>query len=483
MKAVIQCGGRPGWADTLGASAWPLLPAGNRPLLEYWLELCVGLGIRDVRLLLGDGAEFIEAYAGAGERWGLEISYGFLREGQSPAAFFRRSPEQWQDGLLFAGGALFPRRTRDRAEFPAPGTSPCAARDAAGEVVCLLSGPGPDLDAFCTAGRWPAGAGGNFTDFGLDIQAIDSVRAYYELNMDLVRGEITRYLAPGYHAADGAYVGYNVILPPGVQVQAPLMIGNDCRLAPLSAVGPDVVLGSRVVIDAGTVVTRSVVLAGTYVGSGLEIEGKIVSGRRMVDPESGAAVDIEDPWLLAPLGAAGRMGDGLRAVFGWILAGGLLLLQAVPFALLYPWARGAGGHFSRTTVRGLRGLDIGLPEWRPPPRKRRRSDLFVVLGLDLFPRLWLVLRGRLSLCGHPPLRMPDEQELVRELARSQPGAISAVDRPGAEFVPGFREIEARAYAHSRSWLGDAALIIGFFWRRLSGVFTDYAAVEPSPPKS
>ena len=475
MKALIQCGGRPDWVAELGQPAWPLLPAGNRPLLEYWMELCVALGIRDVKLLLGDGAEFVEAYAGEGERWGLAITYGFLKEGQPAASYLRRSPAQWREGLLFVGAPVFPKRLRDGWTFSGPVETAWVARDSRGGVVCAVAPPGPALDAFCASGAWPDEAGDSFEAAGLAVQAVDSVREYYDLNMRLVRGEVVRYLSPGYYAADGSYVGYNVVFPPAAKAQPPLMMGNDCRLAPLSRVGPDVVMGSRVVVDSQSTLTRCVVLDGTYVGRGLEVDGKIVAGRRLVDPESGASIDVVDPWLLAELGPAARMVDLFRATFGWVLALLLMVTQAIPFVLLYPLARGRGGRFSWKTVRGVHGVDVRFPVWSRPPQTAFSETVFRALGLDLYPRLGMALMGNLWLCGQSPLRMPEEESMQKELPHYHPAAISAADTAEGERMVGLREVAIRYYAREHSLLGDLRLLLDLYWNRLLGSMTETAS--------
>ena len=482
MKALIQCGGRPEWVGELGQPAWPLLPAGNRPLLEYWMELCVAMGIREVKLLLGDGAEFVEAYAGEGERWGLSISYGFLREGQPAALYLRRSPALWREGLLFVGAPVFPRRLREGWTFSGPVETPWVARDSRGGVVCAVLPPGPALDAFCASGEWSDAAEGSFEGAGLAMELVDSVRDYYELNMRLVRGEVVRYLSPGYYAADGSYVGYNVVLPPAAKAEPPLMVGNDCRLAPLSRVGPDVVMGSRVVVDSQSTLARCVVLDGTYVGRGLEIDGKIVAGRRLVDPESGAAIDVADPWLLAELGPAARMTDLFRAAGGWLLALLLVCVQAVPFALLYPMAKGRGGRFSWKTVYGVHGVDVRFPVWNRPPRNSPCAMLFWALGLDLYPRLVMALMGNLWLCGQSPLRMPEEESLRKELPHYHPAAVSAADTAEGEKMVGLREVAIRYYAREHSLLGDLRLLLDFYGNRLLGSMTEAAVATPMPEK-
>jgi NDP-sugar pyrophosphorylase family protein len=76
MQAVILAGGlgtrvRP-YTFTIPK---PLLPLGNRPLLDYILSHLTRFGVKQVILALGYQAELIRAYCGDGSRFGVEIRY------------------------------------------------------------------------------------------------------------------------------------------------------------------------------------------------------------------------------------------------------------------------------------------------------------------------------------------------------------------------------------------------------------------------
>jgi NDP-sugar pyrophosphorylase family protein len=53
----------------------PLLPVGEKPILEYTIRRLRTLGITNITLTLGYGAELIEAYFGDGRRFGVDIKY------------------------------------------------------------------------------------------------------------------------------------------------------------------------------------------------------------------------------------------------------------------------------------------------------------------------------------------------------------------------------------------------------------------------
>ncbi|MBV5332423.1 NDP-sugar synthase, partial [bacterium] len=78
---------------------------------------------------------------------------------------------------------------------------------------------------------------------------VRDIQAYYDLNMRLVKGENRRYVSQGYGGRDGASIGYNVQLPPSVELRPPFTIGNDCRFHAIAVIGPNAVIGNRVIVD------------------------------------------------------------------------------------------------------------------------------------------------------------------------------------------------------------------------------------------
>jgi hypothetical protein len=147
MKAVFHTGVRVAWGEALGGPPWCLVPVGGKPLIEYWLEWAAELGVDTVRLVLGDGADHVEAYCGDGSRWGLQITYSFFKGVETPEAYLRRSPTQWEEGLLYIAAPLFPRRLHDSstaAEVPPRTLEPAPEgawllREKAGGIACFLS--------------------------------------------------------------------------------------------------------------------------------------------------------------------------------------------------------------------------------------------------------------------------------------------------------------------------------------------------------
>lgn len=76
MKAVILAGGQGTRLRPYTFSVpKPLLPLGDRPLLEYLIAQLARCAVQDIVLALGYHAELIKAYCGDGSRFGVRIGY------------------------------------------------------------------------------------------------------------------------------------------------------------------------------------------------------------------------------------------------------------------------------------------------------------------------------------------------------------------------------------------------------------------------
>ena len=471
MRTVLHIGTARTWPEALGAAPWPLVPLGNRPLLEYWFELSVDFGVSEVQLVLGEGAEQIEAYAGDGSRWGLRIHYSFLRDDRNPFAFLHRDPEQWRDGLLFLSGPLFPRRLTDSGPA-SPAAGGLYRHDGRAGSLCAVCTDAASLDALLGGAMSPERAH-SFRDLGIEPAPVESVKDFFALNMLLAGGEMSRYLAPGYGAADGSCVGYNVIIPPSVEVAPSVILGNDCRIGPLASVGPCAVIGNHVVVDRQALLARCVVLADTYVGRNVEIREKIAAGNRLVDPEDGVVLELDDTWLLARLPPAREMRDVYRAVAGWGLALFLLCLQLAPFAIGYGLLRlFRYGRFecrqAHSRRRHVRRLRVFHPSDRACDAFLVR--LFYALGLDLTPRMAGAVCARWWLCGQEPLRAPEDNALRDELTAYFPGVFTYATARRGRTEPAVAAMEARYYAQKRGMIEDIRILRNAFTGRLASIF-------------
>ena len=123
-----------------------------------------------------------------------------------------------------------------------------------------------------------------------------SVQDWHELNFFVLR-ESDRFTLPGYSSENGVHLGRNVILEHGTDVKPPVLMLDNTWCARNVRLEGDVIVNTGSFIGEGARLRRTVVCADTFVGDGLDLDGKIVVGRRVIDAASGSWVDVEEPGL------------------------------------------------------------------------------------------------------------------------------------------------------------------------------------------
>jgi len=469
VKALLHISGSPEWPQTLNAPPWPLLPIGNRPLLEYWFELCVDLGIEEVQIVMDDFASDIETYAGDGARWGLKIHYGFEKNGADPLAHLRRSPENWKEGLLHIRGPVFPARTETyRADEASQALSGLLIKQEGARI--MVARTPEDVSAYIEGAPQHAISG----DHGLAPVVLTSATTFFQMNQRIVCGESQRYLTSGYQiTADQCHIGANTVIPPTAKILPPVMIGDNCRISELTTIGPNAIIGNYVVIDQKTELDNCTILDGSYIGRNMEIRQKIISGSHLYDVEHEVGMDMPDPWLLGSTTLAKKGADSLRAITGWIIALPVALCMVVPYAVLSILPRATHNAFEKVTLRGMNDKELRYNVIKAPKTPRIIYTLFRGLSLDVFPHLLRVLSGKLWLCGHSALLQKEHEKLRSELPLYFPAVISYED---TQLDVGETRSMARAnsfyYLEVRSPLEDLRLFSRFIIYRLNSLWAE-----------
>lgn len=117
MKAVILAAGKgTRMKDLTSEVPKPMLRVQGKPILERILEGLVAAGVREVFIVTGFRAEVIEDYFGAGERWGVRISFGrqLVQDGTGKAPELARGFVGDSPFLLTYGDILVPPETYRR---------------------------------------------------------------------------------------------------------------------------------------------------------------------------------------------------------------------------------------------------------------------------------------------------------------------------------------------------------------------------------
>ena len=136
---------------------------------------------------------------------------------------------------------------------------------------------------------------------------VRNVKAWHELNLVVLRHP-EEFTVPGYSSERGVHIGRNVVLEHGTEVKPPVLLQDNTWFARNVRLEGDVIVDSGSYISEGSRLRKTVVCSNTFIGEGLDLESKIVVGRRVIDAESGTWIDLEEP------GLARRIPTGL----GWL---------------------------------------------------------------------------------------------------------------------------------------------------------------------
>lgn len=134
--------------------------------------------------------------------------------------------------------------------------------------------------------------------------SIDSVKAWHRTNLAVLH-KPGLFTLPCYSAEEDVYLGRNVVLEHGCEVRPPVLLSDNTWFARNVRLDGDVIVGSGSFVGEGAVLRHTVVCGDTYIGTGLELVGKIVAGNRIIDAETGAWMDMEEPGVAQSIGGGG----------------------------------------------------------------------------------------------------------------------------------------------------------------------------------
>ena len=267
------------------------LPIAGRRVVDYGLECMQKMGISFVEVLDWNYSDRLMSYFSDPTRTGQAVFY-------------------------IRGEGELPHGLDDLAKVSTPLTPPAA------DGLFVIWGPcfALDLDK-CEAepmtaadcAETPMGfyrrIGGVWWRLRPQMFMVRDVKNWHQINFDILHAP-RDFTLPGYSSEEGVYLGRSVALEHGVEVKAPVLLGDNTWFERNVRLDGDVIVGAGSFVGEGTRLSRTVVGSNTYIGTGLVFDSKIVIGNRVLDPETGVWTDLEDP------GLAQRIDGGL----GWLSA-------------------------------------------------------------------------------------------------------------------------------------------------------------------
>jgi len=420
MKAILVCREKSGcWVRKSFPGMSPyVLKILNKPLLEYFIDFCVLMGVRQIRIVQDDPAPDVEGALGDGRRWGVELSYLPVREEDEIPTILAKNRAFCRGGsLLCMEGFFFPRC--DMRNLPpvaeAEGMRSFSLTSPVHKGRILLLSEGDSLEQCRERDDWP----------GLSLEDMQSVADYFRISMEILHERSSHYSLPGYNSEEGVYIGQNVEISPNVQILKPVMIGDQVQLVGRATIGPSAVIGGNVIVDDATLIQDSIVGDHTYVGAGLEFRDKIVFKNRIITASTGDTLKTEEKFIVS--GMEEKFFRQLaRSVVHLILAVWLILLQIVPYTVLR-LLLGVSPRIVRRKREYLvskSGKTISITTLETT-RPSILYGLYRRLSLDKFPLVLRVLRGDLFLAGQTLReKTAASTAFVRDLFLYQPAAFT-----------------------------------------------------------
>ena len=266
------------------------LPVVGRRVIDYAIERAQKFDVMFTEILDWNFSERLADDFADMTKTGVPV---FYMKGEGPMPKGLRDLEGYSspltsnmtDGLVVVWGLALSMHTADEISL-----EPVSEEDCAKTPAGLYRREG---------GRWM-----RIVPHGLVIR---NVKAWHELNFIVLRHP-TEFTVPGYSSEHGVHIGRNVVMEHGTDVKPPVLLQDNTWFARNVHLDGDVIVDSGSYISEGARLRKTVVCRDTFIGDGLDLDGKIVVGRRVIDADTGTWVDLEEP------GLARRIPTGL----GWM---------------------------------------------------------------------------------------------------------------------------------------------------------------------
>jgi len=300
-----------------------MVPIVNQPVMEHILGLVKHHGMDDVIATLAFMPQAIQDYFGAGEEWGMHISYT-VEDSPLGTAGSVKNAESLLNGpfLVISGDALTDIDLSEVIRFheahdgpvtivlkrvPNPLEFGVVMTDADGRVERFLEKPtwGEVFSDTINTGIYvldpmvfdhiPAGEPFDFSsqlfphlmeagfplygcvtdDYWCDV---GNLATYRQVHHDILDGK-TKIYVPGVRTREGAWVGRGADVDPEALVAGKVVIGANAKVRCGVRLGEYTVIGDNCLIGADADIERSVIWGDAFIGTGSTLRGTVVCRR------------------------------------------------------------------------------------------------------------------------------------------------------------------------------------------------------------
>jgi len=245
---------------------------GNRPLaalpllcdtaLGLWLSHLAARGVKHVKILAADRADYLKALVGSGEKWGVEATVH--SEAIEPTPQEARKKHKPSDA---AGFVAEPEDVQIVDHLPWDDTYPMF--------------------------------GGYASWFGACQAILNQIQPGFRLGM--------RQLKPG------VWVGRGSRIDNTAQLVGPCWIGRGVHLGENAIVGPNCIVEDETYIDDNAELADAWIGPDTYVGALTQVKDSLAWGNALINWRTNSHITVPDPFLLSSVEQARNAVKGLLA--------------------------------------------------------------------------------------------------------------------------------------------------------------------------
>ncbi len=324
MKAVIMAGGEGTRLRPLTCNRpKPMVPVGNKPVMEHIVELLRKHHLNEVAVTLQYMPDLIREYFGDGSEYGMKIRY-YVEQSPLGTAGSVKNAEEFLDDtfIVISGDALTDIDLTGAIEFHKSKNSMVTivlkkvdipleygvvVTDEEGRITRFLEKPSwgevfsdtvntgiyllnPEVlkyfnknemfdfskDLFPVLMKEKRPMYGFVTDdYWCDI---GDLKAYVQAHFDIMNGQVKLNI-PGKLIKDGIWVEEGAEIDEGAILNPPCIIGRNTRIKKGSTIHSFSVIGENNIIDEWSCIKRSILWKNCLVGKNVQLRGSVICNK------------------------------------------------------------------------------------------------------------------------------------------------------------------------------------------------------------
>lgn len=399
MIAVIQTAAASRDQDSSdGLPPSALMPLVDRPFIQHAIELLASQDIKIFHLLVSDQPQLFETALGTGERWGVTIIYHLQNR---PDYHILKTIITGEPVLLGHADTLPPHQGTDQNAI-------FYNNDQWSGWVRFDSAVLKEIDRFKNKDFLEKHLRKNLPAVHVGtLQRCDTLAALLEAqSWGLTAPEL---ILSGNEAENAIRISRNASFPPSVRFTPPVFIGADCRIGSHCRLGPNCVIGDGSVVDGQDSIQNTLIMPGSYVGPGLELQDAVVDRSLLVNTHINTKLFITEEFILGDVKA--RLFRHSLQTLTSRLAAFLLIGLTWPVLLLLE-GRTTRHDFIRLPASNTPKTWKGCHCQRLPQSPFASPGIRHLLSIIL-PALPAIARGDLSFVGVQP-RTADQIKRLRQ---------------------------------------------------------------------